>query len=495
METKSLYDIIHDSSENGTLPRDFSLPPVSDAKIPFADGARDGIAIYHMGAPEITDDIREGIKSAVTAASDEDFKCAGELFHALSEKISAIRAIDELQSFIIENRDSLNAKNLYDCSVHLMTESADRECVKFGMSMLELFNIEGNEKLMKAVELIGLSDEFTIFAVFIMSRWENGNERIFRLAQDVHGWGRIHAVERLEPETDEIHRWLLREGVNNDVLPAYSALTCWEKSGATELLRDSDLSDEDFTGIANLIDALLDEGPCEGISAVENNTEVITGFLKVAQNKNLSIDDYVIIRNIRVKFEDENSEIVAKCGEILSTENCRTCVKSAEKSGIVIPLAEELGIDFKDEVMRQLETDFGKNFYLCWELMGDEYRAKTIEIFRARLQFGRLLATPSDTPLTGGEFQIHNQLNAIVQSLKDYPLEGTDLIEFSLNCGPSQDRHLALNVLQNWVNLRRMPLETLLPEMFTKIRHKIRIEPDDDVREKMEKLLNGEIDE
>lgn len=493
METKSLYDIIHDSSENGTLPRDFSLPPVSDAKIQFADGARDGIALYHMGAPEITDEIREGIKSAVSAASDGDFKRAEELFKALSESISAIRAIDELQSHIIENRNSLDAANLYKCGAHLMVSSTDRECVKFGMSMLELFNVEDNEKLMKAVELIGRCNEFTIFTIFIMSRQKNANERIFTLAQRVHGWGRIHAVEYLEPETDEIKKWLLHEGVNNDVVPAYSALSCWEKSGAAELLRNPDLSDEDFKAIANLIDALLNESPCAGISAVENNTEVLSEFLNIAQSRMLSIDEYVIIRNIRIKFEDENPEVVTKCSEILNMENCRECVRNAEKTGIVIPLAEELGIDFKDEVMRQLETDFGKNFYLCSELMDDKYRAKTLEIFREKLPFDRIIK--ADKLPIGEDFQIHNQLSAIVYNLRNYPLEGVDFIEFSLRCGVVRHRSDALSTLQSWVNLRKTPLETLLPEMFTNIQHRIRIEPDDDVREKMEKLLNGEINE
>lgn len=493
METKSLYNIICDAFEGGILPRDFSLPPVSDAKIPFADGASDGIGIYHMGAPEITDEIREVIKSAVIAASDEDFKCAEELFKALSEKISAIRAIDELQSFIIENRDSLNAKNLYNCAVHLMTKSADRECVKFGMSMLELFNIEGNEKLMKAVELIGQSDEFTIFAVFIMSRWKNANESIFALAQRVHCWGRIHAVERLEPETEEIRRWLLHEGINNDILPAYSALPCWKKSDAAELLHNPDLSDEDFTAIAKLINALLDEGPCAGISEVENNAEVLAEFLKIAQNRTLSIDDYVIIQNIRIKFEDENPEVVTKCSEILNTENCRTCVRNAEKSGSVISLAKELGIDFKYEVMRQLETDFGKNFYLCGELMDDEHRAKTIEIFCKNLPLGELKTTPANSFPVGEKFQIHNRLDFIVQELKSYLLEGVDLVETALQCAPAGTRNCALRVLQSWVNISKTPLETLLPEIYRLIQKLVNIEPNNTTRERMEKLLNGEI--
>lgn len=493
---KSLYDIIAEAYKDGALPRDFSLPEEENSNgLCFADGAKDGIALYHMGAPEITDEIRAGIKNAVDAASNRDIEHAEELFRSLSEKISAIRAIDELQSFIIDNRDSLNAPDLYDCAARLMVNSSNRECVKFGMSILELFNIEDNKTLANAVEQIGHCNEFTIFSVFIMSRWNDGNEHIFHLAQNVHGWGRIHAIEHLEPETDEIKSWLLREGVNNEVLPAYSAIPCWEKSGAAELLHNPNLSNEDFKAILNLIDALLDEGPCAGISAIENSEELVVALLNLSKTHKLSVREYEIIRNIRIHFEEDNSEITALCNEILSSAECRQCVEAAIKEGKAIPIAKELGIDFKDDVLHLLEMDFSKHYMLCEYVMDDSYRARTIDIFRDKLPFDRLLEAEYGAPLIGNDFQIHNQLNIIVQELKDYPLEGTDLIEFCLKCGPVRDRYIAMRTLQNWVNLRQTPLETLLPETFYIVQGKLRIEPDDKIREKMENLIAGKIDD
>ncbi len=494
-KSRSLLAIINAAlTEDGTLPQDFSLPDEENSSgLRFADGASDGIGIYHIGAPQITNEIRESIKSAVDAASHRDTERAEELFRALSEKISAIRAIDELQSYIIENKDSLSAPDLYDCAAKLMVNSSNRECVKFGMSILELFNIEDNKPLANAVETLGQSDEFTIFSLFIMSRWKNANEHIFALAKRVHGWGRIHAVERLEPETDEIKSWLLREGVNNDVLPPYSALPCWKKSGAEEILQNPDLSDEDFMAIARIIDALLDEGPCAGISAIENHEQILAEFLNIAKTRTLTINEYVIIRNIRITFED-NPEITDLCQSILNTDNCRESLKSNITAVGAVALAKDLGIDFKDDIVSFLETDFGKGCYLCGELMDDSHRARTIDIFREKLPFDKLLATPSGIQPLGEDFQIHNQLNTIVQELRNYPLEGTDLIEFSLKCGPVRDRILALNALQSWVNIRKTPLETLLPEIFHIIQRSIRIEPDNNVRDKMEKLLNGEFD-
>lgn len=250
--TQPLYDIIKSAVKDGVLPDDFTLPHDPLEKISFADGAMDGIGIYHMGASEITDEIRT----------------------------------------------------------------------------------------------LGLCDEFTLFVVFIILRWENGNSEVFELAKKVHGWGRIHAVERLEPETDEIKKWFLREGCKNCVMPAYSALTCWNKSGAAELLRSGEpLSNKDFKGLCGLFDALLDEGPCAGISEVENADEMLELFLNKASGRELDIDDYEVVRNIR-DYDGENGKVAALCSDIIKSEKCRERVKLAVKDGKAIELANEHGIDY-----------------------------------------------------------------------------------------------------------------------------------------------------
>ena len=492
-----LFKLISDAlNENGELPPSFSLPKDSNARIPFADGAEDGIGIYHMCAPEITDEIRKGIKNAVAAASDGDNKRAEELFCGLSQMISVIRAIDELQSYIIENRDTLSAENLFRFAENEILCSPDKNCVKFGLSIMELFDIIGNEKMRGAVTALAASDEFTLFSLFLMRKWENGNEHIFNAAQKVHGWGRIHAIERLAPETAEIKRWLLREGVHNYIVPAYSALECWSKSGAEELLfGDAPLSDEDFRGLCDIINALLDEGPCSGISSVENAEDALARFLQKASGRTLDITDYETVRGI-CGYCEENADIAALCGEILGSEQCRECVKSAVKNGEGMELAKSLGIDVKPDVLTVLENDLEKHCYLCSYLMNDdEYRAKAIALFREKLPLSKMKAAPTMELGLGKEFAKEHCLDAIVQFLRNYPLEGTDLIETSLQCSPTRNRNMALNALQSWTDAKQTPLSELLPDMFALLQKLKDIEPDEKVREKMEKLLNGETEQ
>lgn len=496
---QSLYEYIRAAveplKETGDLP-DFSLPLDPDTKIPFADGAYDGIALYHMGASEMSDEAKELMIKAVQTASNGDIEAAEHLFAELGKTERAIRLIDEFQDYIIANRDSIPAGELYKFAVYAVTKSCDTECVKFGLSILELLNIEDNEEIRAVVTVLGLSEEFTLFSVFVMLRWRDGNEKIAYLARMTHGWGRIHAIERLEANTDEIRKWLLREGVHNTVMPAYSALTCWNKSGAAELLRsDETLSDEDFKGLCGLFDALLDEGPCAGISAVENAEEMLSEFLNKANGRELDIDDYEVVRNIR-NYDEEKGKIAELCADILNSEKCRERVEIAVKDGKAVELAKELGIDCKSDILRLLETDLEDHCYLCVHLMSDnEYRAKVITLFGEKLPLDELKAAPSTELGLGKEFKKQQCLDAIVQHLGGYPLEGTDLIETSLQCAPTRNRNMALNALQSWVNTKKTPLSELLPKTFGLLQRLKEVEPDEKVREKMEKLLNGEIDQ
>ena len=80
------------------------------------------------------------------------------------------------------------------------------------------------------IRTVGLSDEFTIFSVFCMRKWSDAENEILKLAKSVRGWGRIHCIDFIEAENAETKEWLFFKGVDNDVVPAYSAWPVYEKS-------------------------------------------------------------------------------------------------------------------------------------------------------------------------------------------------------------------------------------------------------------------------
>ena len=327
MNKKPIFEIIADRLRQTefkdddiiTLGKDFSLP--SDEKgLRYVDGAKDGICAYHMGAAEITKKDIEEIDKVITLANKGDYGQADSVLEKLCERIRVVNFIDELQDCILDRKDEIEDK-FYVYSLRLMTQSANIECVKVGMMIQELFTQSDEVKGM--VRTLGLSDEFTLYSVFIMRNWENGNNEIMNIAKSVNGWGKVHAVHYIEPDTEEIRQWLLTDAVSNDVMPAYSGWDCYKKADVEAVIKKDKLTYEELEGVLSIVDAILDEGPVLGISNIEDPKEVLLNVLSHAiKHAPLSAKDCKIISNI-LDWQKENlgdTEIESISNKILETD-------------------------------------------------------------------------------------------------------------------------------------------------------------------------------
>lgn len=326
MKKKPIFEIIADRLRQTefkddniiTLGKDFSLP--SDEKgLRYVDGAKDGICVYHMGAAEITQKDIEEINTVITLANTGDYDQADSVLEKLCERIRVVNFIDELQDCILARKDEIEDK-FYIYSLHLMTQSANIECVKAGMMIQELFG--QSEEVKGMVRTLGLSDEFTLYSVFIMRNWENGNTEIMNIAKSVNGWGKVHAVHYIEPETEEIKYWLLTGAVSNDVMPAYSGGDCYKKADVEAILKKDGLTYEELEGVLSIVDAILDEGPVLGISNIENPKEILLAVLNHSiKHLPLSSENCNVISNIsdwqKENLVDENCEIELLVNQIL----------------------------------------------------------------------------------------------------------------------------------------------------------------------------------
>ena len=314
----SLYEYIKLHVVNDKLPKDFTLPGKQvEGQLRFADGALDGMTMYHMAGTNLDEVERTKMQELIRLISDGESEQADLVLDEFAKKHRALTVIDDFENAIRENRQNLNAGNIYRYAVRLITESEDRECVKYGLEMLELFSLK-DEGVKDIIRTLGLSDEFTLFTVFIMLQWNNANEEIFRLAKKVHGWGRIHVIEKLKPETVEITDWLLKEGINNMILPDYSALTCYEKAEVPKML-EQEISVEEFQSIGRILKAMLVEGPVPGISAVENREEILKRYLEHAKEFELIAADYETISQIEEycsRKERREEAILKVCKEL-----------------------------------------------------------------------------------------------------------------------------------------------------------------------------------
>ncbi len=347
---KSIYDKILDNIVDGKLKEGFSLHEDDGTGEPvFADGAIDGMTLYHFGQSSIDAAGKRLMIKALNAANRDESK-AEKLFAELAENYTAVGIVDAFQRYIMNHRRRLSAAALKHTAFYMIYNSTNVECVKYGLEILELM-AEIDERGKTAIRRLGLCDEFSAQAVWIFSRLEGGNDEIFNLAKNLSGWGRIHAVAELEPETPEIKKWLLFEGIDNYVSPQYSALTVWKKAGVGEMLK-GEISEEEFHAVSRILYALVDEGPAEGISGLDDAEEAVRDYLKAAGKTTLVIEDYEAVFDIRYWAADEDNDypdIVLTCSDILSDDICEETVREAVKEGKGLRLAEALEIYSPEE--------------------------------------------------------------------------------------------------------------------------------------------------
>ena len=312
---QSIYESIKEAAVDGKLPDDYSLPDLTDGEgdVSFADGALDGITMYHMPPFEMTESDYQVMTEAINAASNHEFEIADSLFIQLSKENRAISVSGKLQDYIIDNHDNLKPGNLYEYVVGLIQLSDNKECVKYGLLILGLLVIN-NEEVKDVIRTLALSDEFTLFCVHIMYQWSGGNNDIFETARKVHGWGRIHALELLSPlmpRTEEIRGWMLKEGINNNIAPFYSALTCWRNANIGSILYVNPTY-EDLHYIGKILDAMLDESAVPGISTLDKRIDILLTYLEKAKKHALCAEDYQVIYHIYQYGESVNAAEVSQ---------------------------------------------------------------------------------------------------------------------------------------------------------------------------------------
>ena len=319
MYDKPILAIIRENLDSdGRLPRDFNLPkdPDDENSLLFADGAQDGITYFHTQPRNLNDEEVDLLVDALNAMVGGHIDTADELFLKLTKTQRALEFGGGLSEIIEENASHINPIHAYSYGMHLVTMAKDKELVKIGLSLHHKATEDKVKGFKQIITDLAYCNEFTWSCLPIIQKWDGGNDLIFEIAKHVYGWGRVHVCVFLKPETWEIKQWFLTEGVDNGVMPSYTAIEAWNKSDAASLL-DSHLRQEGFTSISKIMAALLDESPCRGISLVEEPEIAIVKFLNQAKNFKLKPDDYEVIKTIKERW-DKDEMIVSLCEDLMN---------------------------------------------------------------------------------------------------------------------------------------------------------------------------------
>jgi hypothetical protein len=400
----------------------------------------------------------------------------------------------------------MNFGRLYELAKSFAVEATDREPVKLGIALLGLFREEQDKDIFRT---LGRHDEFTLFCAVALANAEGDPEHeLWELAKNLRGWGRVHVVERLaKTEDSAIKDWLLRDGYKNSVMYEYLACICAKGGGLLTALEKEDVDAALLASAGDIIRSLLSSGPAEDIDSYDDGAAVVEHYLRHLTTRASSIPEFLAVAAIRdflckddADWEgrasrgwipERRGRLTDQCNEIMERPLWRPLVQNGLKSGDeqvffdAHQAASILGINTWESHRKRLQAkplDSGRWFHVM-RTCGNEHVGEVVAFAERALPLTTITKGPGKESGLGRESP-HQCLGFFLQGLRAFPGHGERLIEVGLRSPCNRDG--ALRVLAAWGKPNwPQGMETTLTEL-------IREEPDEKVREAIQKVLAGE---
>lgn len=508
---ESIYSYIKRNLDSeGKLSTEFEKLPdeaefYKDKPIRWVSGAMDGVMGHHAGPGEEKDKVISILKLLRKQIAKPTSATRRELYIAFMDD-GILRYIDPLLELLRKQSD-LNFQGLCNEAKWFAKEGAHRGVVKMGIALLGLFNCEQDEELLMT---LGKHEEFTLFvSVAIRNGFTNPNQNLFELAKSVHGWGKIQLVERLQPETNEIKEWLLKDGCDNSIMPGYLAYTCAVNGNLKDALGIKNIDKELYEGSGIIIAALIAGGPAEDIDDYDESMPVITNFLRHSSIHCNMLSDFLVVTDIKDYLEqgdelwknrfearwnyETRDNCLRECKKIISQERWKDVIlneihsEDNFKQYCATRAARVLDIDIWEQIYAKL-IDKPLDSGLYYELMRTdniERIKKLVSFAEENLPLQEIATGPGSESGFGPNFKAHGCLDFILQDLGQYEGIGGKLILTGLRSSVIRNRNMALKALKAWnkSNWAEGTTDTL-SWLFE-------IEPESDVKKKIEELLQS----
>lgn len=498
----SIYTYILDQgmAVDGSLPDDEEF--WAGNKLRWVAGGLDGALGHHAAPGSMTDEVHE-LVHLLAKQSRKPSRSVRKLIYAKLIKMDLGGMMDDILTEI-RKHPGMQPNQIFSEGKWLAEHAAHRNAVKFGIALLGLFE---NDHVKELLLTLGRHEEFTLYAaVAIQNGMGHSNDVLFELAKQVHGWGKIHIVERLAPSSQEMKDWLLRHGCQNSVMNEYLACICARNGVLHEALASDRVDIELFEGATDTIQALLHGGPAEDIDDYEHAPQVISDYLRLAEAmssnaKHLSVmmDIHDFLNQTDEIWENRKSmgwteqlreRLIIACQKIIAHSTWPSIVMDAVNASdssdhyYGVACARKLGIDIWEELYAQLAANpIQDSRYM--ELMksddSDRIR-KLVQYAEEQLPLQQIATGPGEEMGFGEAYAPHRCLGSILQSLDRHEGIGKELIVTGLNSPVISNRNMALHALEAW---EVSAWGNRLVEAVTQLSAR---EPDDSVKERIRKL-------
>jgi hypothetical protein len=477
-----------------TLPDD--AVRFGDNSMRWASGGLDGVFGHHGAGESVSDAAGTAFGQLKAALAEPTQQNLNSLYETLT-KARAIEIADPLLERVV-NDGTIDANRFREFSVWLATKAADREPVKFALAFLGL--LRGRDDY-DVILSLARHEEFTLYAsVAVTNREESPDATLWQIAKHVDGWGRIQTVERLASTDDpDIREWLLREGYKNSIMNEYLAYTCATEGDLHGALCAPEIDGALLNGAGDIIQALItgQDGPAAGIDDYDKASEATGLYLQHIDGRATTLDHFLVLKSIEGYLADDSTDWEDKQSMLCIAQRLTRDDKWREVA------LENLGSDDRmtfysaTEAARYLDIDPWDEYYRrtergedhWWNLMQTddaERAARVFELAESMIPLEEVATGPSDSPGLGPGYTYHSALDYILQDLGRFPGMGWNLVQAGLQSPTIRNRNMALRALDGWTQ------ENWPDGAREAIQNARNIEPDSDLRESLEKLLNGQ---
>lgn len=211
----------------------------------------------------------------------------------------------------------------------ILENSSNGEEIKLAILLSPICKIENIESILS---IFSIHNDYLFYVIYAYQYMGEYNDKVFQISKISRGYGKVFCVMNLSPTTDEIRKWLIEYGCENNVgvseLLSYTMLSL----DLIKYLDSIGLSKEKLEVFSKSFSVLLSD---YGLDDVKNSIRVCNKLLEIIDNidgkiyslyavisilysiEAIIIDEYKNKKEaISYKFNNEYKSIIEKCKKI-----------------------------------------------------------------------------------------------------------------------------------------------------------------------------------
>ncbi len=482
----------------GELPEDFEAEEreYAEDELRFAPGAMEGILGHHSSGKGEIKDFAETLKSYL----ETDSASALEQFEE-TQPFQVACGRNELLQEIIDHQEEYPADKVANLGYYFARQGRKCESVKLGLSLLALFDFTHNEQVCGLLRYLGYCEEFTDYVTMSVAGWEESQKQdfYFELAKKLKGWGKIDVVEEMIADTPEKKEWILCHGCKNNIMNSYLAYECVKKCDFHDRLREGNLTGEQLKGAGEIMIGLIEEGPCKGMSIVEEPVELTLNYVSEVMKHPLDVVDIQHLCWIYEYFENSEIEdakqVCDKLHQLWKHLDIEVLVQEnlAEKTHACVQIANQFGVDISKPLLELMQEDFSKYFTYCFYLFQkDCYVDEFFDLCEREIDESLYPKQMGDSLGIGRLGEGMLALDMVVQHMDKYPQKGRKLLVISIQSPITRWRNMAAKTLLGWTRMLNKPLSQIEEGLYDMVKEVATIECNENTKESWNKLLHFE---